>query len=305
MSSMRRYVVGYSATENGRDAVNLAVALARSQQAALDLVMVHSPDSPFAGTYPPAGRGYDRILTEQLDQWLDEGLALVPHDVTAKAHVRQAESTAEGLIEAAREFSAAVIVVGASRGSLLLRFSIGSVASALLHAADVPVALAPKGYQRQEPIRRLTCGIGTRPGADDVMQAAVGAASWRSLPLRLVSLVALDPDNPEAVRTAEANISERFAAAAAQLPGKVTRTIAHGKTIEDAIEGLDWDEGELMMIGSSRLARNNRLFLGATASKVLRTLPVPMVVVPRNYRSPDPTAADQTGAQDLNKDGLP
>ncbi|WP_264670400.1 universal stress protein [Arthrobacter sp. VKM Ac-2550] len=294
---MRRYVVGYTATENGRDAVNLAVALARSQQASLDLVMVQSPDSPYAGTYPPSGRGYERILAEQLDQWLAEGLALVPHDVTAKAHVRQAESTAEGLIEAARDFSAAVIVVGAARSSLLRRFSVGSVSSTLLHAADVPVALAPKGYRRQEPITRLTCGIGTRPGADDVLQAAVGAASWRSLPLRLVSLVALDPDNPEAVRAAEANMSERFAAAAAQLPGKVTRTVAHGRTIEDAIEGLEWDEGELMMIGSSRLARNNRLFLGATANKVLRTLPVPMVVVPRNYRS------DRTTPADTNKDG--
>jgi nucleotide-binding universal stress UspA family protein len=294
---MRRYVVGYTATENGRDAVNLAVALARSQQASLDLVMVQSPDSPYAGTYPPSDRGYERILAEQLDQWLAEGLALVPHDVTAKAHVLQAESTAEGLIEAAREFAAAVIVVGAARSSLLRRFSVGSVASALLHAADVPVALAPKGYQRQEPITRLTCGIGTRPGADDVLQAAVGAASWRSLPLRLVSLVALDPDNPEAVRAAEANMAERLAAAAAQLPGKVTRTVAPGKTIEDAIEGLDWDEGELMMIGSSRLARNNRLFLGATANKVLRALPVPMVVVPRNYRS------DRTAPAETNKDG--
>jgi nucleotide-binding universal stress UspA family protein len=149
---MRRYVVGYTATENGRGAVNLAVALARSQQASLDLVMVQSPDSPYAGTYPPSDRGYERILAEQLDQWLAEGLALVPHDVTAKAHILQAESTAEGLIEAAREFSAAVIVVGAARSSLLRRFSIGSVASALLHAADVPVALAPKGYQRQESI---------------------------------------------------------------------------------------------------------------------------------------------------------
>ena len=112
---MRRYVVGYTATENGRGAVKLAVALARSQQASLDLVMVQSPDSPYAGTYPPSDRGYERILAEQLDQWLAEGLALVPHDVTAKAHILQAESTAEGLIEAAREFSAAVIVVGAAR----------------------------------------------------------------------------------------------------------------------------------------------------------------------------------------------
>jgi len=35
--------------------------------------------------------------------------------------------------------------------------------------------------------------------------------------------------------------------------------------------------------GSSRLAEKNRIFLGSTANKVLRALPVPMVVVPRDY----------------------
>ena len=39
--------------------------------------------------------------------------------------------------------------------------------------------------------------------------------------------------------------------------------------------------GELAVVGSSRLARKRRLFLGATAAKMLRELPVPMIVVPR------------------------
>jgi nucleotide-binding universal stress UspA family protein len=34
-------------------------------------------------------------------------------------------------------------------------------------------------------------------------------------------------------------------------------------------------------VGSSRLAQPRRLFLGSTAAKILRELPVPMVVVPR------------------------
>jgi nucleotide-binding universal stress UspA family protein len=40
-------------------------------------------------------------------------------------------------------------------------------------------------------------------------------------------------------------------------------------------------------VGSSRLAEKYKLFIGSTANKVLRALPVPMVVVPRDYQRVD------------------
>jgi nucleotide-binding universal stress UspA family protein len=36
-----------------------------------------------------------------------------------------------------------------------------------------------------------------------------------------------------------------------------------------------------VLVGSSRLATPKHLFLGSTAAKMLRELPVPMIVVPR------------------------
>ena len=68
-----------------------------------------------------------------------------------------------------------------------------------------------------------------------------------------------------------------------KLPAGLDATveIARGSTIEDAVQALDWHDGELVLVGSSRLAAPRRLFLGSTAAKVLRELPVPMIVVPR------------------------
>ena len=43
-----------------------------------------------------------------------------------------------------------------------------------------------------------------------------------------------------------------------------------------------WQDGDLVMVGSSRLAQPRKLFLGSTAAKMLRVLPVPMVVVPKH-----------------------
>ncbi|MHA7177308.1 universal stress protein [Arthrobacter sp. Sr24] len=283
-----RYVVGYTANARGGDAVNLAVALARRQGATLDLVMVMPEDSPYNGAYPPVS-GIGDILTEQVSQWMEEGLALIPDDVPAQAHIQRGESEAEALIAAAQELGAVLLVIGASSTGIFKRFSIGSVASSLLHASPLPVALAPSGYSRTEPITRLTCALGSRVGAEEVLAVSVAMAKRRALPLRLVSLVALGNDDAgtsvddalahlngvaQSSQTLEAGALESMAPEIA---------VGTGRTIEDAVDRLDWQDGELLMIGSSRLAQKKSIFLGATANRILRALPVPMIVVPRDF----------------------
>ncbi|MDT5160624.1 MAG: hypothetical protein QOC90_934, partial [Mycobacterium sp.] len=88
-----------------------------------------------------------------------------------------------------------------------------------------------------------------------------------------------------------AHAQHSLEAAKAALPEDipVTSTIVDGPTIEDAVSKLTWRDGDLIMVGSSRLSTPKRLFLGSTAAKMLRVLDVPMVVVPR----------DQLGAHDL------
>ncbi|WP_458108024.1 universal stress protein [Arthrobacter sp. R3-55] len=285
-----RYVVGYTANARGHDAVHLAVALARNHDVSLDLVLVIPEDSPFNAVYPPE-TGYNDILNEQAQRWLDEGLALVPADVTARAHIRRGDSEAQALIEAAVEMDAAALVIGATSGGLFKRFTIGSVAGSLLHSSPVPVALAPHGYERTAPITRLSCGFGTRPGADELLDVAVESARDRGLPLRLVSLLALDGGNsPGLADAAWVHAADRLAAvgSSSETTGSAAVpepeiVVAQGRTIEEAVDRLDFEDGEILLIGSSRLAQHRATFLGSTANRILRALPVPMIVVPRDY----------------------
>ncbi len=282
-----RYVVGYTANARGHDAVHLAVALARNHDVSLDLVLVVPEDSPFNAVYPPE-TGYDDILNEQAQRWLDEGLALVPDDITARGHIRRGDSEARTLIDASVEMDAAALVIGATNSGLFKRFTIGSVAGALLHSAPLPVALAPHGYRRTEPITRMSCGFGTRPGADELLDVAVESARDRGLPLRLVSLLALDGgDSPELLDAAWMHAAQRIAAvessSADALVPEPEIVVAKGRTIEEAVDRLDWEDGEILLIGSSRLAQHRATFLGTTANRILRALPVPMIVVPRDY----------------------
>jgi nucleotide-binding universal stress UspA family protein len=129
--------------------------------------------------------------------------------------------------------------------------------------------------------------------ADSFAEGAVGVAvepaARRGLPLRLGSLVALDiqesTDTGEAINRAHQHVNSVLVRAEGKLPEghRTSVVVTHGRTIEEAIDEIEWDAGELVIVGSSRLARHRQIFLGATANKMLRALPVPMVVVPREW----------------------
>jgi nucleotide-binding universal stress UspA family protein len=284
-----RYIVGYTDTPSGEDALNLAVRLARSMKRSLDIVIVLRSEA--RATLVPVDAGYEKYLHQAAEEWLHHALTLVPRDMEVNGHIVYAESFAQGLLDASRDLQARMIVVGAARGGLLGRFTIGSVANALLHSAVVPVALAPEGSTAEvgrEGISRVTCAVGTRSGAKELVDAGILAARAAEVPLRLVSLVALDADGvdtpPEVQSRAEEHAAETLAYAAEHLPDDIEVTVltASGNRIEDAVAALDWDPGEVVFVGSSRLAQPRQIFLGTTAAKMLRELPVPMVVVPRD-----------------------
>jgi nucleotide-binding universal stress UspA family protein len=286
-----RLVVGYLATPGGADALALGVRLARTLGAELDVCMI-LPSDRTNPVVAPTER-IDDLLAEQAQAWLDEAMGMVPGDVTAHSHVMFDESNADGLIREAVRLEADVIVVGGSGGGLAGSYSLGSVVNELLHSAPVPVAVAPRGL-RESPVtrvREVTCAIGRRDGADLLLDHAVRFSASAGTPLRLVSLVALDPTfgtlrgDDDAVRQrALEHASRTVEAAKSELPDNipVTSAIVDGPSVEAAVSHLDWHDGDLIMVGSSRLSTPRRLFLGSTAAKMLRVLDVPMVVVPRD-----------------------
>ncbi|HKP06640.1 MAG TPA: universal stress protein [Microbacterium sp.] len=282
-----RIVVGYTATDAGADAVALGARLAAAMDAPLDLVLVLPAEDRSVITPPDAG--YDRYLVTQAETWLAAAAASIPDAVTHASHVRFGDSFAEGLIAAAHELAASHIVVGAANGGLRGRHRLGTVANELLHSSDVPVVLAPEGSRRLEAttVTRITAAVGTRPGASALLDESVALATATGAELRLLSLVSVDL--PAGVDTGviriagAAHADDVLGKALDALPEGVEAdvVVARGDSIEDAVAHLSWEPGELAVVGSSRLARRRRLFLGSTAAKMLHELPVPMVVVPR------------------------
>lgn len=286
-----RYLVGYTADARGAEAIALAAALG-GPAAHLDLAIVLPETTPFSAAYPGGDHGYCSILADKVDLWAKEALALVPEGISARVIARSLPSPARGLISLAKETGARAIVLGGRKRHLAGFFAPGSVAGALLHASPIPVAMgSPESVASLEKahgkLSRITAFVGTRPGARAVVQAAAAAARHQGLGLRVVSLVAPDDLGAGAGQVEEsiARARESVEAVVAELGVAAEISIASGTGIDDAIAGLQWQDGEIAVVGSSRLARKRRLFLGPTAQRMLRTLPVPLVVVPKNFKS--------------------
>ena len=286
-SATMRYVVGYGPRQRGVHGVSLAATLARSSGATLDLISVLPSAAPTFHMYSP-DHAFNAEVEEQGREWLEDGLHHVPAGVHAETHVRHADSITQGLLDAATESGddeAAMIVVGTHHRVRAGKFRLGSLADALLHSSPVPVALAPAGYKYHPGITRLTCATGMQPGAEDLLDNAIRLAAEWKVPLRLMSLVAVGGDGREEwTQRAQAHAATLVAKATAALPADcaVTSVVGHGKSLQKAVQGLDFEDSEVVLIGSSRLAQPKRLFLGHSASKIMRALPVPMIVWPRD-----------------------
>lgn len=288
-------VVGYSATSTGQDALRLGVAIARERDAHLYLVMVAPQDDVFTAAQP-FDQSYGRIRDRQLQTWLDEAAVSVPDDVSCSTHLVPGTSAPEGLLDATRRLGGGIIVTGSRAGGLLRRHRLGSMASHLLHASHVPVALAPAGYDQPGPLGHVTAMFGPRRGVTDLIGEAITTARHRDIPLRLVSLVTQDVTGRQ-VPTDTADVTDdvlkdlgtyadrRLADDAGELvaAGRATTHIATGRDVPSAMAELSWHDDEVVVVASSRLAAHGHMFLGKTATKMLRVAPVPVIVIPSGY----------------------
>ncbi|GAB19498.1 Usp family protein [Gordonia effusa NBRC 100432] len=283
-----KILVAYLATSGGADAVVLGARLARTLSTDLEISMILPPerDAALAAT-----TNYESVLAKQAAAWLVEAKSLVGEDVAVTTNISYADSSAEGIIAEAERITAEAIVVGGGGGGLVGAHSLGSVVNELLHSSPIPIVLAPRGTRHStiERVREVTCAVGGRPGADLLLSTAVRAAGAAGTPLRLVSLVALDSvgdghkSDAAALKQARVHATETVERVKAKLPDDVTVTwsVVDGDSVEEAVNKLEWHDGDVIMVGSSRLGQARRLFLGSTAAKMLRVLQVPMVVVPR------------------------
>jgi nucleotide-binding universal stress UspA family protein len=292
-------VVGYAAAKGDAGPLHLAAMLARS--AGHDLLVVSVVPAPWP---TPVARGSDR----DFESWAREHgdrvvataaavLAELCPDVPSRAIAVPGKSEAATLIAQAENAGAAMIVIGSGSDGPLGSVVVSSTADRLLHSAHVPVAVAPRGFRAPDGavVERATCAFrGDRDSAPVLERTAaicrdVGAA------LRVVTFgvrgrtmyppeVGGEDDVLRAYVEHTAGLQHEavaaLVAAGSVAEGAVETAVVTGRTWPDALEAVVWERTDVLVVGSSAAGIVARLFLGSTATRILRASPVPVVVVP-------------------------
>ena len=249
------FLVAYSDTPAGRDALALGVRAAHAADTTLDIVVVRHAENA-----TPPQDGFTRYLEATIDTWLakagDKARATLGDD-HVRVHQRLAESTAQGLFDAASDLGSEVIFVGGAKDGLRGRLALSSLASVLVHASPVAVALAPRKSRKLHLAGISRISVGIEPGhLGPVARHALALAQQCGAPLRLVSLAI--PDAGEPTNHSAPGVLDGVT---------VDHVSATGSSVAEALASVQWQAEELLVLGSSRMAAQGRLFLGTTGGR--------------------------------------
>lgn len=287
-------VVGFGPDVRSTGGLRLAGQLARATHEPLVLCcVVHDAfDTPGLRDAHDVDAEWHTYLEQSAQEALETAREVLPDDVETVQVVRTGRSVPQVLREEGAARDADLLVVGSASVGNLGRISLGSTTDRLMHSSSVPVALAPRGYRAEQPLGRLVLAV--EPTRGDVALAEPVAALARRLgasvqvvtflvrqrsALNALSEQGVFPAWREAVTTAHADIADALRGEGVTVTGT---GFAEGDRWSSALQTPEWQPGDALVMGSSRVGPVAGVFLGSTAARILRHSPVPVVVLPRS-----------------------
>jgi nucleotide-binding universal stress UspA family protein len=287
-------LAGISAARQSSAPINLAAQIARTTGE--NLVAAAVVERPWPPRGDPVEDEYLRYVTSEAEVILSRVVGQLPGDLDIATVVHQSSSIPTGLIELAGLNGASMVVLGSSSSGLLGRVALGSVTERLVHTAEVPVVIAPRGYGQPGRVRRLTAAYGGDADINGLIPAVAELAKEWSTALRIVSFTVrpLRLFAGTVDRSAEDLVVDQWAGRiqddiAKQLNAArehiavpdVDVVVGSGHDWRTAVENVPWADGDILVLGSGAAAQTSQVFLGSAASKILRDSPVPAIIVPR------------------------
>jgi nucleotide-binding universal stress UspA family protein len=287
-------VVGYAPDGRGRAVLHLAGMLARSGRE--ELVLSAIVPEPWPPSPARVDAEYQAHVEGEATEVLERARERIGGDVTVSIAVHHARSVPAGLLDVAELHDASMIVAGSAAAGGPGSIALGSTTSRLLHSSPTAVAIAPRGFRaaRDARVTRVTAAYGGSD--DDLVVGAAGVAARVGATLRLASFavhrrapytVAVGRAEDTAVKAWRDEVEAAQRAALEGLrdlpmvPADCDGVVGAGETWEEALEDVEWEPGDVLVVGSSSIGPIARVFLGSRASKIVQHAPVPVVLVPR------------------------
>ncbi len=289
-------VVGYLAGKSGAAPLHLAVGAARTLRTSLTVATI----VPKPWTFPSPAR-VDAEYAAWADQLAADSareaqreLAALGEPVEVAFHSHAHRSASGGLTEVVNELDAEVLVLGSSASGAHGQVVVGTTADHLLHSCPAPIAIATRGYRipRGGRLTRITCGYPGTPQSVEVVRQMAELAKRLEVPLRVITFAVRGRTMypPEVGLHAEDSILSAWENQAAELLAQlrtdgivdedVELQVVSGNGWDQALDDAEWQEGEILALGTSPRDGIARVFLGSRGAKILRVSPVPVLVLP-------------------------
>ncbi|HTQ20974.1 universal stress protein [Mycobacterium sp.] len=288
-------VVGYLAGKVGLSGLHLAVRAARTLETSLTVATI----VPRPWLTPSLAR-----VDAEYEQWAEQlaaesaaeaqrYLRKLTDGIEVTYSHRAHRSVSGGLIEVVTEAQAQVLVLGSLPSARRGQVVIGSTADWLLHSSPVPVAISPRGYRAHAGrLTRLTCAYSATPESVEVLRRCVEYARRFGVPVRVLTFAVRGKTMypPEVGLNVEDSILDAWASQAREIlenlktdgiVGKdVALQVVTGRTWAHALAAADWEDGEVLALGTRPRGDMARVFLGSRSAKIIRHSPVPVLVLP-------------------------
>lgn len=231
-----------------------------------------------------------KVEFERRHGWTDVATAIAGH-----------RSSGQGLSMVAEDRGSDMIVIGSAPNASPGRFAIGSTADKLLHGSHVPVAVAPAGYRKVQPegVGRMVVAFQNSDGSKHALAEGTKLAESAGTGLGILTVLIRNRvfgtslgGRTEGLVIDEMREDTQKAqeAALAGLPKDLdaTASIVVGDTPLQAMQRVEWEGDEILVLGSARGGHIARVFLGDMTYKLLRATPVPAIILPRSRAHHDP-----------------
>lgn len=293
-------VVGFNPEKGGRAVLELAVLLARSGEQEPLVVTTVTPQHWTTPSMARVDAEFQAWATQRGEEFLAQAREILSSkapDLPATFQQVAGRSVPAALTQACEDAHGDLLVLGSSRDSRPGQVVLGSTSEPLLHSSKFPVAIAPRGYRAHcSAISRQSCSYSGAEESGDLLVAVAEMSRRIGGTLRVLTFgvrgrtmyppeVGLSAEDMvlnqwkdqvrEHQRQALARLSDL-----GLLPESATAEIAAGSDWADAMDEVEWQAGEVLVVGSSPLGTLARVFLGSRATKIIRYSPVPVVVVP-------------------------
>jgi nucleotide-binding universal stress UspA family protein len=296
-------VVGYRAGEVGLSGLHLAVRAARTLGTSLTVATI----VPKPWLTPSPAR-----IDAEYEEWADHLAAdsakeaagyldKLANGIEITYFHRAHPSVSGGLIEVIEDVDAEVLVLGSlpsggrGRGAPPAGGGvvIGSTANSLLHASPVPVAISPRGYRSYTGrLTRLTCAYAATPDSIEVVRRCVESAERFGVPMRVITFAVRGKTMypPQVGLDVEDSILEAWASQAREIQENLKTDgivgedalleVVTGGSWKEALQQADWQDGEILALGTSPRGDIRRVFLGSRSAKIIPESSVPVLVLP-------------------------